>query len=231
MTKPSKPEVLLATILGMGPVVGLFLGSALVASARSWPHEWGFDILLWLILASGMFLGVVPSSLAALAVALRWGWAGFLPYLATMTFCATVFFLLVRRYAATSVRERIEGNPRLAPFAQVLEKRAFALLVAVRVAPVLVYSWTNALFALSHLSLPKYVFGTFFGALPRVAAGFAAGQAGLSIFEEIRQGLAPDGATWWVLGGAIVAIAVLGFVGKAWIESMRAKADGARRGS
>jgi uncharacterized membrane protein YdjX (TVP38/TMEM64 family) len=231
MAKPSKPEVLLAGILGIGPLVGLLLGGALVASARSWPHEWGYDILLWSILAVGMFLGVVPSSLAALSVALRWGWEGFLPYLATMTICATVFFLLVRRHAASSLRERIERNAKLSSFARALDQRAFALLLAVRLAPVLVYSWTNALFALSGLGLSRYVLGTFFGAIPRVAAGFAAGRAGLSIFQEFRKGLVPDGAAWWVLGGGVAAIVVLGLLGKAWIESMRGKADGAPRGS
>jgi uncharacterized membrane protein YdjX (TVP38/TMEM64 family) len=228
MSKPSRPELILAGILGMGPMLGVFLGSALVASARTWPREPGFDILLWLTLGGGMFLGVVPSSLAALSVALRWGWAGFLPYLATMTFCATLFFVLVRRFASGSLRSRIESNPKLAPFIQVLDKRAFPLLLAIRLAPVLIYSWTNALFAISSLSLPRYVLGTLVGAIPRVVAGFAAGQAGLSIVQELRRGLVPGTDTWILLGGALVSIGILGFVGKTWIGSMRGKADEAR---
>ena len=223
MNKPSKPEILLASLLGTGPLIGLFLGSVLVASARAWPHAWPFDLLLWVILSGGMFFGVVPSSLAALSVAVRWGWAGFLPYLATMAFCAALFFLAVRRFAAGSVRRRIEASPKLSPFLGILDRRAFALLLVVRAAPILVYSWTNALFAISRLRLGPYVAGTFFGALPRVAAGFAAGQAGLSIVQEIRQGLVPRGSTWWILGGGVVLIFVLGVLGKAWIAAMHAK--------
>ena len=138
-----------------------------------------------------------------------------------MAFCATMFFLMVRRYAAQSVRDRIETHPRLSPFVHALDKRAFALLLAIRLAPVLVYSWTNALFAISRLTTARYVFGTVVGATPRVAAGFAAGQAGLSIFEEIRSGVAPAWTAWLVLAAAIGLIALLGIVGKAWIESIR----------
>lgn len=231
MTKPTKAELLLASILGMGPMVGLFLGGALVASARAWPHDAWSDAALWILLGGGMFLGIVPSSLAALSVALRWGWEGFWPYLGVMTCSATLFFVLVRRYAAGPVRERIVHNQKLSPFIQALDKRAFALLLAVRLAPVLVYSWTNALFAISRLSLPRYVLGTAIGAIPRVAAGFAAGRAGLSIFSEIRRGIAPSWVTWVVLGGAVAVIGLLGIFGKAWIESIRGNADGAPRES
>lgn len=225
MSSRPKPEIVLAAILGMGPMVGIFLGGALAASARSWPREWLYDIALWVALATGMFMAVVPSSLAALSVALRWGWDGFVPYLATMTLCATVFFLLVRRFAAESVRRRIETHPKLAPFVHALDRRAFILLFAIRLAPVLVYSWTNALFAISRLSLPKYVVGTALGAAPRVVAGFAAGQAGLSIVQELRSGKVPGWAAWVVLGGAVAFIAVLGIVGKAWIETIRGEKD------
>ena len=221
MPKPTRSEIVLASVLGVGPMVGVFLGGALVASARAWPHELIYDSLLWILLGCGMFIGIVPSSLAALSVALRWGWEGFVPYLVTMTLCATVFFLLVRRFAAQAVRHRIENHPKLSPFARALDKRAFTLLLAVRLAPVLVYSWTNALFAISRLTLPKYVLGTAIGAIPRVAAGFAAGQAGLSIFREFRAGQMPGWAAWVVLGGAIALIAVMGMVGRAWIESIR----------
>jgi len=231
MAKPSKSELLLAGILGMGPMLGVFLGSALVASARTWPHEFLLDTLLWCLLVVGMFLGIVPSSLAALSVALRWGWIGFGPYLVAMTLCAALFFLVVRRFASQTVRNRIETNPNLSPFIQALDKRAFPLLLAVRLAPVLVYSWTNALFAISRLSLSKYVLGTAIGAIPRVAAGFAAGQAGLSIVQKLRQGLVPGFATWIILGGAILSIGLLGILGKTWIESIRGKTDGAHSGS
>ncbi len=207
-------------------MVGIFLGSALAASAHTWPHTLGLDLLLWALLASGMFLAIVPSSLAALSVAVRWGWDGFLPYLAIMTLCATLFFLAVRRYAARSVRDRIEAHPKLAPFVHALDKRAFILLFAIRLAPVLVYSWTNALFAISRLSLGRYVLGTILGAIPRVVAGFAAGQAGLSIFQEFRDGNAPGWTAWLVLGAAVAFIAILGIVGKAWVESIRDR-DGA----
>lgn len=231
MSKPSKPEILLAGILGMGPILGLFLGSALVASARTWPHTPLFDGLMWCLVVGGMFLGIVPSSLAALSVALRWGWSGFAPYLLAMTFSACLFFLLVRKFASGTVRVRIESNPRLSPFIQALDKRAFPLLLAIRLAPVLVYSWTNALFAISRLSLGKFALGTALGGIPRVAAGFAAGQAGLSIVQELRKGLAPGVATWIILGGAVVSIGMLGIAGKSWIESIRGKSDGARSGS
>lgn len=204
-------------------MIGIFLGSALAASATAWPHTLGFDLLLWGLLASGMFLAIVPSSLAALSVALRWGWDGFLPYLATMTFCATMFFLLVRRYAAQSVRDRIETHPKLAPFVHALDKRAFLLLFAIRLAPVLVYSWTNALFAISRLSLGRYILGTVLGAIPRVVAGFAAGRAELSILQGFRDGDAPAWTAWLVLGGAVAFIAILGIVGKAWVESIRVR--------
>lgn len=204
-------------------MIGIFLGSALAASATAWPHTLGFDLLLWGLLASGMFLAIVPSSLAALSVALRWGWDGFLPYLATMTFCATMFFLLVRRYAAQSVRDRIETHPKLAPFVHALDKRAFLLLFAIRLAPVLVYSWTNALFAISRLSLGRFILGTVLGAIPRVVAGFAAGRAGLSILQGFRDGNAPAWTAWLVLGGAVAFIAILGIVGKAWVESIRVR--------
>lgn len=221
MPKTTNAEIVLAGILGVGPMVGVFLGGALVASARAWPHEMLFDGLLWLCLGAGMFLGIVPSSLAALSVALRWGWAGFVPYLATMAFCATIFFLLVRKFAAQSVRERIEKHPRLSPFVHSLDKRAFALLFAVRLAPVLVYSWTNALFAISRLTTTRYVVGTVCGAIPRVAAGFAAGQAGLSIFQHLRNGTMPGWAAWVAFAAAVGLIALMGMVGKAWIESIR----------
>ncbi|MEK7393074.1 MAG: hypothetical protein AAB214_10960, partial [Fibrobacterota bacterium] len=61
MPKPSKAEVVLASLLGLGPVIGVFLGGALLASSRTWPHELGFDLLLGVSLAFGMFVGVVPS--------------------------------------------------------------------------------------------------------------------------------------------------------------------------
>jgi uncharacterized membrane protein YdjX (TVP38/TMEM64 family) len=215
----------------MGPILGLFLGSALVASARTWPNALLFDTVLWVLLVGGMFLGIVPSSLAALSVALRWGWIGFGPYLVAMTLCAALFFLMVRRFASHAVRNRIETNPKLAPFIEALDKRAFPLLLAVRLAPVLVYSWTNALFAISRLSLSKYVLGTAIGGFPRVVAGFAAGQAGLSIVQKLRQGLVPGVATWIILGGAVLSIGLLGVLGKNWIESIRGKADGAHSGS
>jgi len=230
MPKPTKAEFVLASILGLGPMVGIFLGGALVASSRSWPHGLGYDLLLWACLATGMFLGVVPSSLAALSVALRWGWMGFVPYTLTMTLCATGFFLLVRRYAANSVRERVETHPKLSPFVRALDKRAFALLWAIRLSPVLVYSWTNALFAISRLSLRQYVIGTAFGALPRIAAGFAAGRAGLSIFQELREGTAPGWTAWMILLVALALLATLGMVGRAWIESLR-DGDGTRSSS
>ncbi|MEN9306402.1 MAG: hypothetical protein RL173_334 [Fibrobacterota bacterium] len=230
MPKPSKAEVVLASLLGLGPVIGVFLGGALVAASRTWPHELGFDLLLGVSLALGMFVGVVPSSLAALSVALRWGWLGFVPYALTMTLCATGFFLLVRRFAADSVRERVERHPKLAPFANALDKRAFALLLAIRLSPVLVYSWTNALFAVSRLSLRQFIVGTALGGLPRIAAGFAAGRAGLSIFQELREGTAPGWTAWLMLLVAVALLAMFGMIGRAWIESLRA-GDGNRPSS
>ena len=122
--------------------------------------------------------------------------------------------MLVRRYASDSVRHRIETHTKISPFIQALDKRAFPLLLAIRLAPVLVYSWTNALFAISRLSLGKYMLGTVIGAIPRVAAGFAAGQAGLSIVQQLRQGMAPGVVTWIILGGAIVSIGDVGCRGE-----------------
>jgi uncharacterized membrane protein YdjX (TVP38/TMEM64 family) len=230
MPKPTKAEFVLASLLGLGPVIGLFLGGALVASSRTWPHEPGYDFLLVACLSIGMFAGIVPSSLAALSVALRWGWIGFVPYTLTMTLCASGFFLLVRRFAAESVRERIERHPKLSPFANALDKRAFALLLAIRLSPILVYSWTNALFAVSRLSLRQFVVGTALGGLPRIAAGFVAGRAGLSIFEELRAGTAPGWTAWMILVVAVAMLATLGMIGRAWIESLRV-GDGNRPSS
>jgi len=199
----------------------LVSGSGLVALSLSLPQGWAGDAAYWTVLCVGMAIGFVPSSLAAISVGVRDGFAGFAIYLPLMVLAAWAPWALLRRGPAGPLRVFLERERRVGQFLSFVEKSPFALLVGIRLAPFAVFSWTNALFALSPIGLLPYLAGTAIGAAPRTLAMIAAGNGARSLAEALERGEDPL-LRGLVLGAGILGLLVLaGLAGKALLARSR----------
>lgn len=204
---PSRPiQVLLALHLGVGPVTGILSGSALVALSLSLPQGAGGDSLYWATLFLGMTSGFVPSSLAAISVGVREGFWGLATYIPVMVAAAWLPWHLLRKGPSEYLRGLLEKHAQMGPFLQFVDRSPFPLLLGIRLAPFAVFAWTNALFALSPISVAAYLSGTAMGAVPRALAMIAAGNGARSLSDAMERGEDP------LLRGIVLGAGVLGIL-------------------
>lgn len=187
---PRISHVLLALHLGAGPLLGLvgsaaLLGGILVGESPSLPLFFGLAV-------PGLSLGIVPSNSTMLACGAAFGWTG-VPFLFLALLAASLpGFLLIRHRFRDEIRTMLPRHPKAALVVQVLDTHGTAAAILLRIAPVSTFAWTNALLAVSSLSLPRFVLTTALGIAPRILLLTWAGGSALDVATALRSGqLAP----------------------------------------
>lgn len=183
---PRIPHLLLALHLGAGPLLGLvgsaaLLGGILVGESPSMPLFFGLAV-------PGLSLGVVPSNSTMLACGAAFGWGG-VPFLFLALLAASLpGFLLIRHRFRDEIRTLLHGHPKAALVVQVLDTHGTAAAILLRIAPVSTFAWTNALLAVSSLSMTRFVLTTALGIAPRILLLTWAGGSALDVVTALKSG-------------------------------------------
>lgn len=219
-------QAALALYLGAGPLAGMATGSLLIGAAISWPEDPLHALAFWGLLAAGMLLGCLPSSLAAIATGVRHGMIGMIPYLLIMSLAAWLPWLVLRGTLQAPLRTRLQRRRLAAPLLTALDRSPWLLLFGIRLAPVAVFSWTNALFSLSRLGALGYLSASLLGALPRATALVAAGAGATSLGQALSAGRSPIAGALALAGGVGCVLFLAGLAGNAIVTRLGVRRSG-----
>jgi len=205
-------RLLLGLHLAAGPVIGLLgsgalLGGILAGKSPSLPHFFAAAV-------PGLSLGIVPSNSTMLASGAAFGWVG-APFLFLALLVSSLpGFLVIRHIFRDEVRTRLQDHPKAALAVQALDAHSLAGATLLRIAPVSTFAWTNALLAVSSISLPRFVLTTAAGIAPRILLLTWAGGSAVDIVRSFREG-SPNPAALVAL-----ALSLTSLGGLAWIAAM-----------
>jgi uncharacterized membrane protein YdjX (TVP38/TMEM64 family) len=200
------PRILLGIHLGLGPVVGLVASGSLlgfVFADRSLPI-WAF----LLIALPGLALGIIPSNTTLLAAGAAFGWRGAPLVFATMFLASIPGFLVIRHWLRDELRRRLALHPAANRVMLALEQWQFLSALLLRIAPISTFAWTNAILSVGSLTLPRYLFATALGILPRILLLTWAGDSTNHLFDALRTGHLDAPA---LAGLALAGASLLGF--------------------
>lgn len=217
------PHLLLGLHLGAGPVIGLLGSGALLGGILSGKAP--SALLFFAAAVPGLSLGVVPSNSTMLASGAAFGWIG-APFLFLALLAASLpGFLVIRHRFRDEVRMRLQEHPKAALAVQVLDAHGLVGAILLRIAPVSTFAWTNALLAVSSISLPRFVLTTALGIAPRILLLTWAGGSAMDIARTLRSGT-PSPAALLALGLSLASLA-----GLAWIAALALRKAGKAGGA
>ncbi len=160
-----------------------------------------------LMMSGGLFFGVVPGLLYALA---------------GISLGALAAFHAGRGLARPWVENRIRDNPRMLALDTALDQQAFRIVILTRLALLLPFNLLNYAYGLTGVSQRDYALATTIGMLPATTMYVYLGTLAEDIGEILSGDATPDVATWWIAGIALVAIvAVVWIVQRAAGRALR----------
>lgn len=155
-------------LLGLGGVVGLYFQRDVLVQFLQWISSiglWGnvLFILVFLIVGFPFALGYVPMAVGA----------GYLYGMAHGTITvsigalsgASLAFWLCRTVTQSWMKRQLAANPKWHVFMAEVEKNAWKITLLTRLLP-FPFGLVNGLFALSSISFPVFLVGSFVGLLP-----------------------------------------------------------------
>jgi len=180
------PHLLLGLHLGAGPVIGLLGSGALLGGILAGKST---SILPFFAAAvPGLSLGIVPSNSTMLASGAAFGWFGVPALFLALLVAALPGFLVIRHMFRDEVRTRLHAHPKVALAMQVLDRHDLAGAILLRIAPVSTFAWTNALLAVSSISLPRFLLTTAAGIAPRILLLTWAGESAGDLWASFHSG-------------------------------------------
>lgn len=191
----------LAALFGIGAIVGV------VASGGTLPLP-----LFVAVVAPGMALGLLPSSVAMIACGVLHGWFGAAALFPALVVAAVPGFLAVRRVFRAEAREALKRHPAAHAAVERLERRTFSVATLLRIAPVSTFALTNALLATSGIGTGAYVATTALGLLPRLLLLTWTGSSGRDL-ATILHGSTTGSAPLLGLGFSVASLLALGWIG------------------
>lgn len=212
------PHLLLGLHLGAGPVIGLLGSGALLGGILAGKSP---SLLQFFAAAvPGLSLGIVPSNSTMLASGAAFGWFGVPVLFLALLVAALPGFLVIRHRFRDEVRTRLQAHPKAALAMQVLDRHDVAGAILLRIAPVSTFAWTNALLAVSSISLPRFLLTTATGIAPRILLLTWAGGSAMDIAHSFRNGT-PNPAALVALTLSLASLA-----GLAWIAALALRKAG-----
>jgi uncharacterized membrane protein YdjX (TVP38/TMEM64 family) len=126
------------------------------------------------------------------------------------TIGATLAFLIGRTIARDWIMRRIGAWPRFRAIDRAVGARGFAVVLLARLTPALPFFLLNYAFGVTSVRLRDYLFGSWLGMIPLVAAYAYAGSLAVDLAGALSGGLRLGAASWALLGlGFAVTLALL----------------------
>lgn len=216
------PSLLLGLHLGAGPVLGLAGSAALVGwigLGHGTPSPW-----TWAFLLVGLSLGLFPSNTTMLASGAAFGWLGAPVLFLALVAASLPGFLVIRHRFRDEIRDRAATYPAASLILEVLDSHGWSAATLLRIAPISTFAWTNALLAVSLLSLPRFLLTTAVGIAPRILLLTWAGGSALDVVAGLKNGqlaAAPLIALFLSLG----SLAGLGWIAAGVLRKAQAPAS------
>jgi len=205
-----------ALFTGLGPLVGAIV---LTATAPVW-LEWflasgATGIAIFLVLTAVLAgMSLMPTHASSLLGGMAFGFGlGSVLALLGVALAAVLGFVTLRYFLREKVVEALAHHPRAEAVHRELDQghglRTFALLVLIRLSPVVPFAATNLLMSTTGVRLAPYLVGSMLGLAPRVIAvvwiGSSLTELDLSQTADRRLlaiGIAATVAALFVLGRA-----------------------------
>ena len=171
---PAGPVALVATVM---PALGLIVLAAVAPILSPWlaAHQPGSVILYSIAVAVLVGFAIAPTY----GNALLGGWTfkfpiGFPAVMAGLSGAAVIGYLVSYRMIGHRVTDTIHEHPKWQVVRDALvggsTLKTFAIVVLLRISPILPFSTTNVLLASCEVRFWPYVIGTILGSAPRQAA-------------------------------------------------------------
>ena len=185
--------------------------------------EWLLQLVAWAdragwVGAIGYVVTYVATTLALLPGFVLTLGAGFLygPVVGTLLVSpasvtgATLAFVLGRKFFRARIQRKIASQPRFAAIDRAVEKKAFKMVLLLRLSPLVPFSLLNYALGLSNIRLSTYVVASFIGMLPGTFMYVYLGSL-ITNLSELATGATPDGGAsqgvlYW--GGLVATVGV-----------------------
>lgn len=174
----------------------------------------GFSTEEWVFFA---FIGVLtqafaitPPTFCALVLGYFWGWKT-LPVLFIINLLSIlVINLVVRKLDQNTFIDLINSKPKAAKLLKSIRKEELKIITLTKLSPVLPFTLTNFIFALSGASIKNILLGGFLGMIPRTIVSVWTGTKA----KEIRNLLdnPNEGTMQQVLVIGLILVSVLGLI-------------------
>jgi hypothetical protein len=174
----------------------------------------GFSTTQWIGFA---LLGVLTQALAitaptfcALVLGYFWGWET-LPVLFIINLLSILLInIIVKKLDHNTFLKLINSNPKAGKLLESIKQDELKIITLTKLSPVLPFTFTNFVFALSGASLRNILLGGFLGMIPRTIVSVWTGTKA----KEIRYLLENpnEGAFQQILVIALILISILGLI-------------------
>lgn len=174
----------------------------------------GFSTIQWIGFACVGILtqafAITPPTFCALVLGYFWGWET-LPVLFVINILSILIInLVVRKLDQNTFLRLINSKPKAAKLLKSIRQEELKIITLTKLSPVLPFTFTNFVFALSGASIKNILLGGFLGMIPRTIVSVWTGTKA----KEIRTLLdnPNEGAFQQILVIALILISVFGLV-------------------
>ncbi|HEX2198840.1 MAG TPA: VTT domain-containing protein [Burkholderiales bacterium] len=207
---------LLAALWRFTPLAGVITPETTIAWAKEFGSQWWAPWVVMLAYTPACFV-MFPRPLITLAAVVAFGpWLGFAYALLGIVGSSVVTYYVGTRMRRDTVR-RLAG-PGLDRMVDVLKKYGLFAMTLLRLVPLAPFAIEGIVAGAVRLKLWHLAAGTAIGMLPGTLATTVFG-------DQLESALSGGSFNWWIVGGALVLLAVGSFAVKRWFSAMAGRMD------
>ncbi len=213
-----------AGLVSLMPLIFSSLATVLLISEQSWFES--LDVLQWTLLFAltslTMALAITPTTFIALASGYFLGWAAAPGMIVAYLTASMIGFGLGLRLDGGRLLQGMGDHSRFRQLVDEMQTREFAMMILVRISPVLPFSLINLLLPATGIRFRTFVVAGFIGMLPRTLFSIWAGQQAYSLVTLLQQpGEQVEATLLLVVTGVVSVGGLLWIVQRAWVNSLQ----------
>jgi uncharacterized membrane protein YdjX (TVP38/TMEM64 family) len=211
-TRPPLATLLYTVALGLLPLVGSSLVSWWVLENQEWIGRFGFAewMCFFAVTAFTMAFALTPTTFVALLSGFLLGWLALLPLCVSYLAAALIGYRAVGYLDRGNLLQFLSQRKGVEAFMQKLQNSSLSVIAMSRLSPVLPFAVMNVVFSLVKIPVRPFLWGSFWGMLPRTVLSVWAGTQALRLQTLVEN---PDESLPWRVGLIVLTLVSVGGLG------------------
>ncbi len=199
-------------VLGILPLIGSSVVSWWVFENQTWIQSFGWWqwLCFFVVTAFTMAFALTPTTFIALLSGFLLGWAALPPLCMSYLAASFIGYHTVALLDNGNLIHFLSERPRIQAFIQKMQQGSLGIIILSRLSPALPFAVMNAVFSLVRIPVKSFLWGSFWGMLPRTLLSVWAGTQAYQLRTLLQN---PDESLSWRVGLIVLTLVSVGGLG------------------